>query len=450
MRTSTQLNKAIIDYYRCPESLLDFKLKGSLSADEGFFRFGQSVCYGRSCSGHRSSQAKPGLYDVLPDVSTQNGRAMLPFNPSEVIDNLRLERYTGSGRACRGAKSAYYALRPLLSAGIRRRIKKLRLLGWRDIPFPEWPVDRTVENICEQLLLLSLQVHKADKIPFVWFWPRGAHGCIMMTHDVETVSGRDACAQVMDLDDSFGIKASFEIVPEERYDVPREFLEAMRRRGFEVSVQDLNHDGKLFDQHDRFLCRATKINQYAAEYGATAFRSAVLYRQPEWYDAFQIAADMSIPNVAHLDPQRGGCCTVMPYFIGNVIELPVTTTQDYMLFYLLDERSINLWKRQTSMVLAKCGLVSFIVHPDYLGNGETRSLYLDLLTYLQGLRSSTDVWFALPHEIDHWWRLRSQMTVVSDGTSWRISGEGSDQAVLAYAAYKSRELTYSIPSSELA
>lgn len=440
-----QLARAIVDYYRCPEHFLNFELSGPLSAGEGFFRFASSICYGRSCSGQRHSRVERGLYDVLRDVSLQNQKATLPFSPSEVIDNLRLERYASRGRTDRWGKNAYYGLRPWLSPGIRRLLKKVRLLGWRNIPFPEWPVDRTVENICEQLLLLSLQVHKADKIPFVWFWPRGARGCIMMTHDVEAAAGRDACAELMELDDSFGIKASFGIVPEGGYDVSPEFLDAIRRRGFEIGVQDLNHDCRLFDQHDEFLRRANKINQYAEQYGATAFRSAVLYRQPEWYDALEFSSDMSIPNVAHLDPQRGGCCTVMPYFIGNLIELPVTTTQDYMLFYLLGERSIDLWKTQISMVLEKCGLVSFIVHSDYIISGEKRSLYRDLLVYLQGLRSSTHLWFALPQEIDRWWRLRSKMSVAGDGESRQVRGEGSDQAVVAYARNVSGKLTYDIP-----
>jgi hypothetical protein len=40
---------------------------------------------------------------------------------------------------------------------------------------------------------------------------------------------------------------------------------------------------------------------------------------------------MSVPNVGHLEVQRGGC-TVMPYFIGRIVELPVTTSQDYSVF----------------------------------------------------------------------------------------------------------------------
>jgi hypothetical protein len=443
-----QIVRSILDYYRCPDRFLDFEVSGPMSADEGFFQFGGSVCYGRSSAGYRRSRVEKELYDVLDDVSFQNSSAILPFDPAEVIDNLRLERYVRRPRTYQWGKDTYYALRPLLPHGIRILVKKMQLRGWQRIPFPEWPVDRSVDSICEQLLMTSLQAKKEDRIPFIWFWPKGCRGCVMMTHDVETESGRDACEELMDLDESFGITSSFEIIPEERYEVSPDFLDSIRRRGSEIAVHDLKHDGRLFDSHDEFLARASKINQYARQYGATTFRSAVLYRQPEWLDAFQFSCDMSIPNVAHLDPQRGGCCTVMPYFIGNMLELPMTTTQDYMLFYLLGGRSIDLWKKQISMILEKSGLVSFIAHPDHVMSREHRPIYRDLLAYLQELRSSTNLWFALPREIDRWWRLRSKMSIVGDGDSWRIQGEGSDQALLAYATNVGGKLTYSIPSEE--
>ena len=60
----------------------------------------------------------------------------------------------------------------------------------------------------------------------------------------------------MDLDDTYGIKASFQIVPEGRYDVSQEFLASFRNRGFEIAIQDLNHDGRLFDDRQEFLRRA--------------------------------------------------------------------------------------------------------------------------------------------------------------------------------------------------
>jgi len=81
--------------------------------------------------------------------------------------------------------------------------------------------------------------------------------------------------------------------------------------------------------------RVARINAYGKEFGATGFRAGVLYRNQRWFDALDFEYDSSVPNVAHLDPQRGGCCTVMPYFVGKMLELPVTMTQDYTLFHIL-------------------------------------------------------------------------------------------------------------------
>ena len=75
---------------------------------------------------------------------------------------------------------------------------------------------------------------------------------------------------------------------------------------------------------------------------------------------------MSVPNGAHLEPQRGGCCTVMPYFVGKILELPLTTAQDYSLFFILGDYSTSLWRQQIATILEQNGLVSVIAHPDYL------------------------------------------------------------------------------------
>ncbi len=80
-----------------------------------------------------------------------------------------------------------------------------------------------------------------------------------------------------------------------------------------------------------------------------------MYRDQEWFDALEFSYDMSVPNVAHLEPQRGGCCTVMPYFVGDILELPLTTIQDYSLFHILGDYSIDLWKEQIDLILRRTG-----------------------------------------------------------------------------------------------
>jgi hypothetical protein len=264
----------------------------------------------------------------------------------------------------------------------------------------------------------------------------------MMTHDVETAAGVDFCRELMALDDSFQIKSSFQFVPEQRYAVDTELFEELRRHGFEVNVQDLNHDGKLFRDHDEFLNRAGRINQHLRAFGSQGFRSAIMYRNAEWLNAIEAAYDMSFPSVAHLEPQKGGCCTLMPYFIDHLVELPLTTVQDYSLLHILGESSFSIWRRQIELIRQRHGLISFIVHPDYLQGQSAMELYRTLLGHLARLRVEEKLWVALPAEVNSWWRERNQMRLVCHNGAWRIDGEGSARARLAYASLAGDRLTY--------
>lgn len=446
------LNKKLIDCYKCPESVANFSVPNDLSPDSGFFRFGdRAICYGKSASGFRIRHPAESLYDVDPDVRIDGVTLCLPFDPSMVIDNLRLERYashsvSGNSRTLAGkiVRAAYYALRPLLPIAIRKHLQRISLRGWQNRPFPHWPVDLSVEEIMERLLVVSMKAQGLHEIPFIWFWPEGASACALMTHDVETASGRDFCTQLMDINDSFGLKSSFQIVPEKQYSVPEEFLRNIRDRGFEICIHDLNHDGLLYSNREEFLRRAKRISEYARRYGAQGFRAAVMYRNLDWYPALEFSYDMSVPNVGHLDPQPGGCCTVFPYFVGDILELPLTTTQDYPLFYILRKNCLTLWKTQIQLILEKHGLISFIVHPDYIIEEKNQQTYKDLLGYLSQLRREENVWIALPAEINRWWRARNSMRLVSDRGRWQIEGPQKGRARIAYARLENDHLVYRV------
>ena len=439
--------QSLRDRYRCSDEFLKYRLSGQLCANPRYFELDSAaVCFGRLVGGTGRVHLATRPQDRVPDIAVDKHGILLPFDPDEVIDNLRLERYSGCqlSEFEKALKRAYYRIRHHTTLQLRGYVQRLRAANWKGKRFPQWPVDTTVENLSEALLLHSLRVNQQERIPFVWFWPDGAQACVTITHDVETAAGRDVCAEVMDLDESFGFRSSFQIVPEGRYTLSREFLNSFRNRGFELCVQDLNHDGRLFDDLEEFRRRAARINRFAREHDAKGFRSAVLYRNPEWFEYLEFSFDMTIPNVAHLDPQQGGCCTVTPYFIGDLVELPLTTTQDYMLFYILKQRSVDLWKVQIELILAKNGLVTILVHPDYVIEADMRVVYKDLLAILNEMRVHDHLWFALPSEIAQWWRQRNQMTIIKDRDSWRITGEGSGRARLAFAKVADGRLIYEL------
>jgi hypothetical protein len=423
-----------------------------LSQVPGFFRLNaDTICFGQ-CSSVSPTLSVGEAGQIGPDdIKVNAGTIQLPFDPIEVVDNLRCEKYYSRSIESKRdpatnplVREIYYLGRPFMPGMMRKRLQKTYFRGWNKVPFPNWPVDTTIEKIHEQLLILAMKSQGVSRLPFIWFWPDGARSCAIMTHDVETSRGLNYCKKLMDLNDSFAIKGSFQIVPEKRYTASSGLLDEIRGRGFEINVHDLNHDGRLFSDRAEFLNRAKRIRQYRLQFGAKGFRSAVLYRNVDWFGALDFSYDMSIPNVAHLDPQRGGCCTVLPFFIGNIVELPVTTTQDYSLFHILGDYSTRLWREQISIIRAKHGLMSFIIHPDYIIREKGRKVYAELLLHLAELRSKGETWIALPMEVAAWWRMRSRMEVVGEEGCWRIEGEGSERADLAFAVLENDSIVYEV------
>jgi hypothetical protein len=431
--------------YRYPSPYDTISYGRKLSGPRHFFRFDSVTCYGKLSA----EQGGPldGRRPELSSLPSAESLLSLPFDLDEVIRNLTHECYLDRSEPPRFASQIYYALRPILPAPARVCLQRLYLRKWRSVPFPSWPVDTTVERLLESVLRRLLLSNGTREVPFIWFWPNGCSGAVVVTHDVETEAGLRFCRSLMDTDESFAIPASFQLVPESRYHIPPQLLDEIRTRGHEVNIQDLNHDGRLFFDHSTFLKRVKEINRYGRVYGARGFRSAILYRNLKWFRELEFAYDMSVPNVGHLEAQRGGCCTVFPYFLGDLLEIPVTTTQDYTLFRLLRDHRIDLWKEQANRILERNGLVSFIAHPDYLQEPRAASVYAQLAAWLNDLRSERRVWVALPGQVNDWWRRRAQMELRFQDGRWAIVGQGSEEAVVAHARLQNDRVVYSLGSS---
>jgi hypothetical protein len=233
----SRMKHSFLEHFKCPEQYVRLGLTGPLSASQGFFSFGpDNVGYGRLCQPNEPPNGR--LHDVLHEVKFDQGEVLLPFDVDEVVENLRCELYPSSARNEKSIAQPFWrpcitAFVPVLSVEVRKYLQRLHLRGWDRISFPHWPVDRSVDDLFELLMLFTLQSQKAERIPFIWFWPEGAPSSAIMTHDVETTLGRDFCGTLMDIDDAYGVKASFQVVPERRYEVTPAFLDSIAKRGFE-------------------------------------------------------------------------------------------------------------------------------------------------------------------------------------------------------------------------
>ncbi len=153
------------EVFRCQEDVATFVLKGDLSARSGYFRLGPDViCYGQDSSGEPAHAVTEPLHDAREQVSVENSVVHLPFDPVQVVDNLRCERYLSHSENGDGPlpgnrilRSLYYAVRPAIGVPVRKHLQKLYFRGREKSPFPRWPVDTTVETIAEQLMIFALK-----------------------------------------------------------------------------------------------------------------------------------------------------------------------------------------------------------------------------------------------------------------------------------------------------
>jgi peptidoglycan/xylan/chitin deacetylase (PgdA/CDA1 family) len=246
-------------------------------------------------------------------------------------------------------------------------------------------------------------------------WPGGKRFALVLTHDVESQRGLDRCMALADLDERHGFKSSFNFLAEQ-YHVPPQLREELLSRGFEVGVHGLTHDGLLYQSRKHFMDQAVRINRHLKEWGSVGFRSPAMHRNFAWLGELDIEYDSSSFDTDPFEPHPEGTGTIFPFPVvppaarRQYLELPYTLPQDFTLFVMLQETTIDIWRHKLDWIVEQGGMALLITHPDYMAavgkrqgiNEYPLSYYLEFLEYLSQ-RYGNDSWNALPREVARFW-----------------------------------------------
>ena len=340
-------------------------------------------------------------------------------------DHYLCERYAEAGGRS-ALLEAYYAVKPLLPRGLQLALRRVYARRQAAREFPAWPAeDVLVERDHEELRARARAA--GGRAPFVWYWPDGHSCAIVVTHDVEGPAGIARIPEVLALEARHGIVSSWNFCAE-WYDIPAGTFDAIRAAGGEIGLHGIRHDGRLFASRDSFESELPKIKRYMGEWGAVGFRSPALHRHADWMAELDCRYDSSFPDTDPFEPQSGGCCSILPFFFGDVVELPVTLVQDHTLWEILRRDDIEPWRRKTDWIARRHGLVNVIVHPDYLDSPSRMDAYSELLSTF---RAQPGAWHALPRDVAAWWRRRRELDVTGPATA--VSGPDPAGAVVGWA-----------------
>ena len=295
-------------------------------------------------------------------------------------------------------KAYYNVFKPLTPRRIQIYLRRLVAERKKKTVEHLWPIDE-----------------RAGKKPDKWpGWPDGKKFAFVLTHDVERQGGVEKCLQLRELDKKHGFRSSFNFVPRD-YSDPRELRKQLTDEGFEVGVHGLNHDGNMFSDRTLFERQSKQINKILKDWGSAGFRAPSMYHNLEWIHDLDIEYDSSTFDTDPFEPQPDGVGTIFPFSMnGNhsrpgYIELPYTLPQDFLLFIILRQKNIDVWKRKVDWIAEKGGMANLIVHPDYINFGDSKGIfdkypdryYTDFLDYIKH-RYAGQYWQPLPRDLSRY------------------------------------------------
>ena len=338
------------------------------------------------------------------------------------------ERYAQAGKRS-ALMEGYYAVKPVLPRRLQLALRRAYARRQAAREFPKWPAEDLLIARDREELHASARA-AGGEAPFVWYWPHGHTCAVVVTHDVEGPVGISRIPEVLALERRHGIVSSWNFCAE-WYDIPAGIFDVVRRAGGEVGLHGVRHDGRLFASRTSFERELPKIHHYLREWEVSGFRSPALHRNADWMAELGCSYDSSFPDTDPFEPQSGGCCSIFPFFLGDVVELPVTLVQDHTLWEILRRDDISLWREKTEWIAGRHGLVNVIVHPDYLDSPRRMELYGELLAML---KAQTGAWHALPRDVAAWWRRRAGLDARPGAAGTvDIVGPESHDAVGAWA-----------------
>ena len=293
----------------------------------------------------------------------------------------------------------YYALKPFLPRYLQIVLRRIRVLRIRKLNKHVWPIDE-----------------RANKSPEGWVcWPEQKQFALVLMHDVDTARGHQNCYKLMSFEESMGFRSSFNFVPE-KYNVSHKLRLDLAKRGFEVGVHGLKHDGKLFLSKRAFVKQAVRINHYLREWQSAGFISPSMIRNLDWIRELAVEYDTSTFDTDPFEPQPEGVSTIFPFWVREnsgqkgFVEIPYTLPQDFTIFVLMKEKDIDIWKKKLDWIVKNGGMALVITHPDYMkfGGGKIgideypAQYYKDFLEYVK-YQYEGKYWSALPRDMARFW-----------------------------------------------
>ncbi len=315
---------------------------------------------------------------------SENNKAVYNLNLlylEKVFENVLYERYTDLHRPLYTFLPFNYQKIPAI---FRYRFQKFfKNNNPAKIVFPSWPYEKSLEEL-RKSTLNNFEISQKNNFKKL-IWPENKQYSLVLTHDIESGDNWKWVKIIAEIEKEYGFKSSWNIVPK-LYKIDYNILDWLISNGFEIGLHGYSQDNKLaFLKEDIIRRRIESVQGLVQQYKIKGFRSPSWLRSENLFKVLQdyFIYDCSVLDVDYISSAGiGGCCSIFPYKIGKIIELPTTLPYEFPI--QLGVRPIelnNFWREKVEWIKENRGVANLITHPDpfYGGNWPMVDAYRELL-----------------------------------------------------------------------
>jgi hypothetical protein len=297
-----------------------------------------------------------------------------------------------------------------------RSSSRWEIRGRARLTFPRWPCETALIEYWRRWLSDTLEELRLSDGWHLAFWPEGARCSIVLTHDIHNVNDLAQIDEISDLEERFGFRSAW-YLPLEDLEVDWRRICALQSRGFEFGVGGVR--GADASSSEPALRRLRpRLEQTIRGHQIRGFRAPSVCRNVAWISGLDFDFDSTFCDTDPFDSKPGGTCSIFPFFIGGMVELPVTLGRDHTLIQFLRRNPLSIWSLKARWIASAGGMILAATEPRFLSVESYLAAYKDLLTELSGLQA----WRARPSEVAAWWRHRNQASLLISQTKPVLAG----------------------------
>ena len=274
------------------------------------------------------------------------------FNPKEVIERIRRERYASTMRSItHRLPLAYDRLPPQLRALGAHLVFRAGVSGRRvKHPLPD------AANAVD--ILEALQTSEPTK--------PSEHNRLVISCDVDSAQGLRAAPRLAKRFERQGLRATFFIVGE-LFERGKVIIDELAERGHAIGAHGWRHDNRLIQLGESELRRRLRrAKEMVRPYGSSLFRSPSLLRSELTSRLIgeHFAVDSSVCDVDLEHPR--GVLTTRPFRLDTHVSIPITLPMDSSLRFTghRPDEIGQIWRSKMTRVHQGGGVAVLAVHSE--------------------------------------------------------------------------------------